>query len=118
MSATKFKNRTVKMKVRDMTYVFYANDDIAIEFQDGARGYKCAQTGAIELNLPGGVVVYRFPDGQQEIHSPNGDKTIQYPNGERKVIHANGDHEVHHPTGRVERWTSGHRIIAFEPPEA
>jgi hypothetical protein len=113
MSGTKFKNGTVKMKVKHMTYVFYGNGDVAIEFQDGARGYRYAETGAVELNLPGGAVVYRFPDGQQETHSPDGDKMIRYPNGERKVIHANGDHEVHHPTGRIERWTGGHRIVTF-----
>jgi hypothetical protein len=118
MSATKFKNGTVKMKVKDANYMFYGNGDVAIEFQDGARGYRYAQTGAVELNLPGGTVRYQFPDGQQEIHSPDGEKTIRYPNGERKVIHANGDHELHHPTGRVERWTGGHRIITFESVDA
>lgn len=114
MSATKFRNGTIKMKHGDLIYVFYENGDTAIEFKDGARGYKYSETDTIELNLPDKSVLYQFPNKQIEKHFPNGDKAVQYPNGQFKVLHPNGDYEVHHPSGKVETCRNGHLVITFD----
>ena len=114
MTATRFRNGTIKMKHKDVIYVFYENGDKAIEFTDGARGYWYKETDTIELSLPDKTVMYQFSNGQIERHFTNGDKAIQYPNGQFKIMHPNGDYEVHHPSGKTEKCTNGHLVITFD----
>ena len=114
MTATRFRNGTIKMKNKDVIYVFYENGDKAIEFSDGARGYWYKETDTTELSLPDKTVMYQFSNGQIERHFPNGDKAVQYPNGQFKIMHKNGDYEVHHPSGKTEKCTNGHLVITFD----
>jgi hypothetical protein len=113
LAATVFKNGTRKMKVEKVCYVFYANGDIAIEFEDGARGYRYGETKAVELNLPDKSTFIEFTDGQREEHLPNGEKTVRYPNGQVKIFHANGDFELRDPSGRVEKCEGGRLRLEF-----
>jgi hypothetical protein len=111
--ATVFKNGTRKMKVGQLCYVFYTNGDIAIEFEDGARGYRYAETKTIELNLPDESTFIEFPDGQREQHLTNGDKVVRYPGGQIKTFHPNGEFEIRDPSGRIERYANGQLQFAF-----
>lgn len=117
-SATVFRNGTLKTKRDGIVYVFYKNGDIALEFIDGARGYKYCETGTIELTLSDSTVFLQFTNGQREEHKPNGDKAISYPNGQYKIIHPNGDYEVRHPSGKLEQCINGKLLIQFEEMKA
>lgn len=96
------------------TYIFYANQDVSIEFPDKAIAYKYKETGAIEITLPNGQVVYLFKNGQKERHHPNGDKEVQFPNGIYKILRGNGDMETHYPDGKCEKVTRGKYEISYE----
>lgn len=134
LSATLFPNGTRKMRYKDNIFIFYSNGDTAQEFKDGARGYRYAETGAIELQLPDKTVYYEFPESiqlktpsktkqnsystlnikQREIHYPDGNKEILYPNGIKKVLHLNGDYEIYYPTGRTEKCVNGNVVNIYD----
>lgn len=132
LSATLFPNGTRKMKYKDNIFIFYANGDTAQEFKDGTRGYKYAETGAVELQLPDKTIYYEFlespqpkasskakqnlsPDiKQREIHHPNGIKEILYPDGVKKILRLNGDYEIYYPTGRTEKCVNGNVFNTYD----
>ncbi|EAY15790.1 T-complex protein 10, putative [Trichomonas vaginalis G3] len=117
-TGTVFKDGTRKA-IREInrqkkTYIFYANQDISIEFPDKAIAYKYKQTGAIELTVPDGCIYYLFKNGQKERHYPNGNKEVQFPNGIFKILRNDGDTETHYPDGKCEKVTKGKFEITYE----
>lgn len=134
ISATLFPNGTQKMRYKDTVFIIYANGDTAQEFKDGARGYRYAETGAVELQLPDNTVYYEFPElqtqkngsvqkintslqyniKQREIHHPDGEKEIMFPNGVKKILHLNGDYEIYHLSGRVEKCINGNVVNIYD----
>lgn len=114
---TVFRNGTLKIKRANMTYIFFANKDVAIEFTDGARAYRYSEIGAIEITLPDGSTIYKFTNGQMERHYSNGDKAVLYPNQQFKMTRANGDYEIKHPNGKVEKCIDNHLVVSLPTDE-
>lgn len=98
-TGTIYDNGTKKVKNGDVTYIFYSNKDISIEFPDGAQAYQYNNTKTIELQLPDGTKLVQFSNGQREKHLTNGDTEITFPNGTVKLLHPNGEFEIN-PSGR------------------